>query len=266
MPRTRRSDKPCLSHSQSLASEFHVDSASFSTSSPTGECDFPHALFAPLHYESGYAYPLIVWLHGRGAEERQLQRVMPSISMRNYVAVAPRGICAVGEEEATQDCYGWPQTDDHIQRAEQLVFDSIELADRKFHVARQRVFLAGFAAGGTMALRVALSRPDRFAGVLSLCGAFPTGGTPFGNLVAARRLAVFLASGRGSLEYPAQKVCEDLRLLHTAGLSITLREYPCGHELSPQMLADVDRWIIEQIAPPREPTVESDAEWSAEME
>ena len=45
-------------------------------------------------------------------------------------------------------------------------------------------------------------------------------------------------------------VCNDLRLLHTAGLSITLRLYPCGHELSPQMLADMDRWIIEQITSP----------------
>ena len=42
-------------------------------------------------------------------------------------------------------------------------------------------------------------------------------------------------------------VCDDLRLLHTAGMSITLRLYPCAHELSPQMLSDVDRWIIEQI-------------------
>ena len=104
-----------------------------------------------------------------------------------------------------------------------------------------------------MALRLAMSHPGRFAGVISLCGAFPTGGTPFGNLVAARRLGMFLATGRGSREYPAAQVCEDLRLLHTAGLSITLRQYPCGHELMPQMLADVDRWIMEQINPPPAP-------------
>jgi phospholipase/carboxylesterase len=60
-------------------------------------------------------------------------------------------------------------------------------------------------------------------------------------------LAVFLAAGRHSTVYNEQRVCDDLRLLHTAGMSITLRLYPCGHELSPQMLADVDRWIIEQI-------------------
>jgi len=111
-----------------------------------------------------------------------------------------------------------------------------------------------------------MSHPSRFAGVISLCGAFPTGRTPFGNLVEARRLGIFLASGRGSQTYPAAQVCEDLRLLHTAGLSITLRQYPCGQELMPQMLADVDRWIIEQIAPPCATAVESEAAWSGEIE
>jgi hypothetical protein len=57
-----------------------------------------------------------------------------------------------------------------------------------------------------------------------------------------------------------------LRLLHTAGLSVTLRQCPCGHELLPQMLADVNRWIMEQINPPPAAAVASDAEWSREAE
>jgi len=43
-----------------------------------------------------------------------------------------------------------------------------------------------------------------------------------------------------------------LRLLHTAGISVTLRQYPCEHQLSEQMLRDVDRWIMEQITAPAE--------------
>ena len=180
----------------------------------------------------GYAYPLIVWLHGSGSDQRQLQRIMPLVSMQNYVAVAPRGIplTAVGEPSPCER-YGWRQAADRTEHAEQRVFESIELARRKFHIDPQRVFLAGFDGGGTMALRLAMSHPSRFAGVISLCGPLPTGGTPLGNLIAARRLGMFLATGRGSTDYPADRVCEDLRLLHSAGLSVTLRQYPCGHEL-----------------------------------
>jgi phospholipase/carboxylesterase len=262
MPRTRHSAEPYSYVPPSLESVFQVSSASFSTR----ESDFAHVLFAPMHYAPGYAYPLIVWLHGCGGDERQLQRVMPLVSMRNYVAVAPRGTQMSDEGKTGRPSYGWLQTDEHIQRAEQRVFDAVELAGRKYHVSPSRVFLTGFDAGGTMAMRIAMSHPTRFAGVLSLCGAFPTGRTPFCNLVAARRLGIFLATGRGSLAYPATQVCEDLRLLHTAGVSITVRQYPCGHELMPQMLADVDRWIIEQITAPQPPPVEANAEWSRKAE
>jgi phospholipase/carboxylesterase len=262
MPRTQRSVPPYCCHTPNLDPPLEVGSASFSA----GSLDFPHTLFAPLHYAPGYAYPLIVWLHGRGGDERQLQRIMPMVSMQNYVAVAPRGIQVDGQQQSPHECCGWLQVDEHIQQAEQRIFDSIELAQRKFHVEPQRVFLTGFDSGGTMALRVAMSHPGRFAGVLSLCGAFPTGGTLFGNLIAARRLGMLLATGRGSKDYPAAQVCEDLRLIHTAGLSVTLREYPCGHELLPQMLADVNRWIMEQINPTPASAVECDAEWSHEAE
>ncbi len=54
--------------------------------------------------------------------------------------------------------------------------------------------------------------------------------------------------------------------MHTAGLSVTLRQYPGGHELQPQVLADVDRWIIEQITPPGDAGVPSDPQWSREAE
>jgi phospholipase/carboxylesterase len=263
MPRTRRSVLPYY-YSQTPQKDcpLEVDAALFST----GLLDFPHALFAPLHYAPGYSYPLIIWLHGSGSDERQLQRIMPVVSMQNYVAVAPRGIPLATADQSASVSYGWQQTADHIQHAEQRVFESVELARQKLNVDLRRVFLAGFDSGGTMAMRLALSHPSRFAGVLSLCGSLPTGGTPLGNLIGARRLALFLATGRASVDYPAEQVCDDLRLLHTAGLSVTLRQYPCGHELQPQMLADVNRWIMEQINPPRPASAESPAEWSREVE
>jgi len=237
---------PTESVRRPAASDFELDSALFSTGSQDTTC----AQFVPLHYESGYAYPLLVWLHGRANDERQLMRIMPMVSMRNFVAIAPRGTCVsvnpqgAGSQEAN---YEWQQSQSHIQRAEQRIFDGIAMAREKFNVAPRRIFLAGFGCGGTMAFRVAMNHPSRFAGVLSCCGPFPHGQTPLGSLTEARKLPVLLAVGRDSSEYPPDEVCENLRLFHTAGLSITLRQYPTGHELSTQMLVDIDRWIIEQI-------------------
>ncbi len=220
---------------------FEIQSGLFSTI----QQDTIHAIFTPLHYEPGYSYPLVVWLHGSGCDERQLLRIMPLISMRNYVAVAPRGGAIASPAEKV--AYGWSHDEQEIQQAEQRIFDSIETTFRRFNINQHRIFLAGFDTGGTMALRIAMNHPYKFAGVLSLGGCLPTGGAPLSRLPEARQVSIFLASGRRSTVYGEKQVCDDLRLLHTAGMSITLRLYPCGHELSPQMLSDVDRWIIEQI-------------------
>jgi predicted esterase len=58
---------------------------------------------------------------------------------------------------------------------------------------------------------------------------------------------LFLACGRDSQRYPSAIVCDNLKLLHSAGMDLTLREYPGGHEISPQMLSDVDRWIMDIV-------------------
>jgi phospholipase/carboxylesterase len=246
MNRTEHPAKPTQNPATPSDLAFSLESALFAPPRP----DTSRVMFTPVHYESGYAYPLLIWLHGPGAnDERQLLRIMPMISLRNYVAVAPRGFRQEGDETGEKS-YDWPQTPEYIQEAECRVFDCIEAAQSRWRISPKRIFLAGFDAGGTMAFRVAMNHPRRFAGVLSLAGAFPSGHRPFVQLLEARRLPVLLAVGRDSPVYSPERACEDLRLFHTAGISVALRQYPCAQQLAPQMLRDVDRWIMEQIAAP----------------
>ncbi len=208
------------------------------THHPSQHC----SLFAPLHYERNYAYPLLVWLHGPADDERQLQRVMPLISMRNYAAVGPRGT-----QRLVNQGFTWDAADQSLISAEQRVFECIEAATAKFHIAPRRIFLAGFAAGGTTAFQIGLRNPERFAGILSLGGPFPLDRTPLTHLDAARHLPLFIAHGRDSVQYPVERTCDELRLFHVAGLSVTLRQYPCGDELNTQMLHDMDTWMMELV-------------------
>jgi phospholipase/carboxylesterase len=206
-----------------------------------------HCIVTPLHYEPGYAYPLIVWLHGPGDDEHQVARVMPLVSTRNYAAVGPRGtVPAVAPEQG----FGWSQDRKHIARAEQRVLSAVAAARGWLNIAPDRIYLAGYGCGGTMAFRIALALPEQFAGVLSFGGAFPTSSRPLGRLHLARRLRIFIASGYTSEQYPESEVCRNLRLFHAAGMSICLRHYPCGDELLTNMLQDMDRWIMEQLTAP----------------
>jgi phospholipase/carboxylesterase len=242
----RRQSFP-LSYPPPRQPPFHLESGLFRAT--VG--DTVHSVFGPMHYAPGYRYPLIVWLHGPGSDERQLMRIMPLVSMRNYVAVAPRGTSQKDASQPQREGYGWSQAEEHLPQAEQRIFDSIAVVAQEYNVHPERIFLAGFDAGGTMAFRVAMNYPQRFAGAISLSGAFPTGHAPLARLSEARHLSVFLAAGRRSAVYDETAVCADLRLLHAAGVSITLRSYPCGQELALAMFSDVDHWIIEHITSPQ---------------
>jgi phospholipase/carboxylesterase len=224
------------------SSDYAVEFSRYSIT--TGET--PHSLFTPMHYEPGYAYPLVVWLHGPGDKESQLKRVLPLVSMRNYVAVAPQGPASL-----ESGGFYWPQTEDGILKAEERVHDSIDIACRKFNVAKSRIMLAGFGCGGSMALRIAMNHPEQFSAALSMGGPFPSNHSPLRRIKQVRSLPLFLSTGRESTWYEAEQVCRDLRLFHSAGLSVTLRQYPCGDELTTNMLSDADSWMMEQVCPTR---------------
>jgi phospholipase/carboxylesterase len=226
------------------------------------------ASFAPQHYEAGYAYPLLVWLHDAGGNEQQLRRMMPRVSMRNYVAIAPRGTLELGRparpdrrrppsgpapslrqrvRPAKVSGFDWEQTDSGIEEAAARVFGAIESAAQRYHIHPSRIFLAGSGSGGTMALRIGWSQPRRFAGLASLGGPVPTDLCPLRCVNEIRRLPLLVATARQSRFYPEQRACDDLRLLHAAGCTVALRQYPGGDELTDGILADLNRWIMELV-------------------
>jgi phospholipase/carboxylesterase len=231
-----------LSTSSIISTATRSPAADLSAGSTSSEST--HSIFVPIHYERNYAYPLVVWLHGEGANQQQLQQIMPLVSVRNYIAVGPRGT-VVGANG--NPGYGWWQSERDIKRAEAAVLDSVDAVQQRHSIASNRVFIAGFSDGGTMAVRLGLQHPDVFAGAATIGGAFPQKHCPLKNLLQSRHLPIFIAHGRDADDYPVEQTCDDLRLLHAGGFSVTLRQYPCSQELTTQMLSDMNSWIMEQV-------------------
>jgi phospholipase/carboxylesterase len=227
------------SAASSSSAESHIEQARLQSSTRRG---LHYTLFSPIHYEQKYNYPLVIWLHGDGDDERQLNRVMPLISMRNYVALAPRG-----PSRGSADGFMWGQGDRDVSQAGDRVLQSIETAGERFNVAERRIFIAGLQSGGTMAFRIALNNPQRFAGVLSVAGPFPERRSALTRLDEARQLPMFIAHGRYSELYPESQACDEMRLFHVAGLSVTFRQYPCKEDVDVQMLHDMDIWMMDRI-------------------
>lgn len=214
----------------------------------------PIANFTPVHFEARYAYPLMVWLHGEAGLETHLHQIMPLVSMRNYAAVAPRGPIdgKVGWENIECHCeqkgFGWSQSPDELPLAEDRIFQAIDFAKEKYKIHADRVFIAGYGSGGTMAIQMAWKHPHLFAGAASLAGPLPKNDRPLQHLNHLRTLPLLLSSGREAKSYSETAVCHDLKLLHTAGMQVAFRQYPCGDELRTSMLADLDRWMMDVIS------------------
>lgn len=213
------------------------------------------SFFTPAHYESSYCYPLVVWLHGSGNCERQLATILPGISSRNFVGASVRAALPYHDTSspspsswASTTGYAWRQSPQQIEVASECVDQLIGSAQRRYEIDPDRIFLAGQGGGGTMALRLALAQPRRFAGAISIGGSLPAGNTPLREFAALRQLPIFLAGGAASSRYQSERVCEDLRLLHAAGVGVTLRHYPSGDEVHPQCLHDVNAWMMDCLA------------------
>ncbi len=214
------------------------------------------AFFGPERYEPRYEYPLIVWLHSCRSNEREIEDVMPVLSMQNYVACAPRGPMA---SESKGQRFVWPQSRAATAVAEESIFAAIASASEHFSIAERRIFLAGFGSGGTMAWRIALRYPQQFAGVVSICGQFPSKHRPLTNLAGARQLPALWMFGQDSTECGIEHVCDVLPLMHAARMSACIRQYPCQDELLSNMLSDMNHWLMEQVTnqpSQRESTVE----------
>ncbi len=207
----------------------------------------PHQLLYPASYEPAYAYPLVIWLHGCGDDERQLLDVMPFVSEQNFVSIAPRGVPRDSQPASGRRACYWQQSPDGIDHALEAVTTCLAYASQRVRIAESRVFLAGFADGGTMALRLAFAHPELFAGVATLNGPFPEGHRPIRSFTRCRSLKVLLSFGRESRLCPPERAAHDLRLLYATGATLMVRQYESDDCPTTVMLADLNRWMMEHV-------------------
>jgi putative tributyrin esterase len=152
-------------------------------------------VYLPPSYEraSTRRYPLLVYLHGLGGNERNwvdngaLDRTMDSL----VATGTPEAIIAMPDgddswyttwgqlpdlaacqsdttrrESAATFCVPWPRYDDYIER------DVVDYMDREYRTVADRAHraIAGLSMGGYGAISIALAHPQRFAAAASHSG------------------------------------------------------------------------------------------------
>jgi phospholipase/carboxylesterase len=135
---------------------------------------------------------------------------------------------------------------DPVDVLEDGIFDAIRQTRRSLHVHSERIFLVGVGEGAAVAYRVAMSHPERFAGVVAINGWLPGGFRPLGRVKDCRGLKVLVVHGEWNGRVPVEQAKRTVSTLRNGGLKVAFQSYPCAHRLTSHMLSDVDTWLINQ--------------------
>ena len=195
--------------------------------------------FVPVHYESGYSYPLVVWLESSGQNGMySLLNSMPLVSARNYVGVS----VSLSSQSIPGLSAGF-ETGNSIDSKVERAIDRIAT---KYNIAEHRIFIVGCGAAGSSAFRIGLRNSSMFAGIASLGGSFPVEQQALLKWSDARRTPLFWTQDLKSTTFTESMLCNQLRMLFTAGFDVTLRQYP-GDAPSARTLSDLNVWLMDQI-------------------
>jgi phospholipase/carboxylesterase len=225
----------------------HRPAEGFYTSEVFAPWSLPVRTFLPTGYEPNYPYPLLVFFHGQGGSEEQVLRLAPRLSRRNYVCISLRGPHPLGPGADGQAGFSWGEDGQCDPQIEDYVLRAVEQTRRNYHVHSERIYLAGFCEGATLAYRLGLTFPEKIAGIISLNGTLPPRGGPLFRPSEMRHLRVLIGHGIANAVVPLALAKRDFRVLYAAGVDAQLHTYPTTHRLHPHMLRDIDRWIMNSL-------------------
>lgn len=207
----------------------------------------------PDEYNPELPYPLVIMLHGFGANMHDLAGLAPAINRRGYVYACPNAPIpfTLGYGHTG---YGWTSprgqvTPEEVTTAETLLAGFFDEVFEQFRVAPGRAILLGFSQGGGMTYRCGLGRAQTFAGLAALSATLPAPKELEPKLPEDRRQPIFVAHGRSDPLVSMETAVAARRFLVDAGYSPEYHEYDMGHEISGEVLSDLVLWLT-QVLPP----------------
>lgn len=193
--------------------------------------------------------PLLVLLHGIGADELDLLPAADALDPR-LVAVslrAPYRAEPMGYAWYALDWSATPPAPDleQAERSLEELADTLPELERRAGAEPTRTFLFGFSQGATMALGLALTRPELVRGVVLHSGRVLQGLER--RAVPAERLAgleALVLHGVHDDVLPVERGRETRDLLgRLLGPRLEYREHDAGHFVTNESIADAARWL-----------------------
>jgi poly(3-hydroxybutyrate) depolymerase len=206
---------------------------------PTGQ-QMPLRIYVPTTWDGKASLPILLFLHGAGANERTYLDMADGIvrklaEQHGYIVVSPLGFTAMGaygtplrlpavfgesDAAASQRAAVTPVRKRELALSELEVITALELVTEEYGADRTRTYLAGHSMGSGGTWHLAARYPERWRAIAPMSGPFIDAKTyPFDlirhlpilmtegtaaepSLVGSRALAKFMREdGKFKLEY-----------------------------------------------------------------
>jgi len=197
-----------------------------------------HRLLLPEN-STGQRHPTLIMLHGRGADEEDLIGLVPAFDRSILVLSvrAPHRFSYGGYTWYDIGEMGRPEPElfqDSYKKLVQFTKDALAAYPIDF----ANVFLLGFSMGTVMSYALSLTHPKTFRGVIAHSGYVPEGTDLVMQWENLSDLSFFVAHGTLDPTIPVLLARRARFLLENSTASMTYKEYPIGHEISEESLAD----------------------------
>jgi phospholipase/carboxylesterase len=192
--------------------------------------------------------PLLLLLHGYGSNEQDLFGFTPYLDERFLIvsARAPISMFPGG--------YAWFQIDFsplgirvHADEAEQsrlILLAFLDYVLETYHADPERLYLAGFSQGAMMSLHLALTHPEKIAGVMAMSGrVLPDILSKMAAPEALQDLPIFMSHGIYDEVLPIADSRATKEILEKLPVKLVYQEYPMAHEVSMSSLRDGTEWL-----------------------
>ncbi len=188
--------------------------------------------------------PLVIVMHGRGADANDLADLAPMID-DGYRFVFPNA--AKQFEPSPGYTFGWswfdgwpPEPRSIVASREKLLALIDELVAR-YPTPAGKLVIAGFSQGGMMAIDVGFRTKQRVAGIVVMSGAIYEADMP--DLRTHRDLPVLLIHGTQDDMIPVLAARRTRHILEEHGVMPEYHELPMGHHVTPESMAVVQEFL-----------------------
>lgn len=210
------------------------------------------SLHYDLHRSAQSPTPLLIALHGYGANKRQMMREAKQMAPPNFAIASLQGPHQHLKEPKEPGGplrfgFGWLtnfKSEDSVAVHHQALLDLVNALSAEGVADPQRVFLLGFSQSCALNYRFAFAHPNVLSGVVGICGGLP-GDWETNETYRPTEAAVFHLAGKLDEFYPPERVVDYEQGLRLRASNVRFQSYEAAHEIVPGMRSDVRTWLEE---------------------